>query len=148
MHIGTHARRLAICLIGSFAFSSGLLAQETAGTEFELQLNNASATSDGGCRLTYVATNRIGAALSSISYQVAVFDGDGGVTRILVLEFGALRDGKTKVVQFDLADQPCTEISRIVVNGNQECAFKDETQSDTACWDGLVTNTRTAILFD
>lgn len=120
-------------------------AQDAA--EFSLELNNAAETSAGGCRLTYVATNTTGAELAQTAYEVAVFNADGVVSRILVLEFGALTDGKTKVVQFDLADQGCTDISRIVVNDVAACTLADGSGEGDFCISGLVTASRAAIQF-
>lgn len=87
---------------------------------FELELNTA-ADAGAGCRLTYVATNNTGIALERTSYEVAVFDGNGIVSRILVLEFGAMPVSKTRVVQFDLGDLACDNLSRIVVNNQVDC---------------------------
>ncbi|MCC5973142.1 MAG: hypothetical protein JJT81_03730 [Rubellimicrobium sp.] len=114
--------------------------------EFGLELNNAAEISTGGCRLTYVATNGTGDSLAQIAYEVAVFDAVGIVSRLLVLEFGALTPGRTKVVQFDLADQPCADISRIIVNDVASCALEGG-GSGTACMDRLATGSRAAIQF-
>jgi hypothetical protein len=122
-----------------------LIAQDAK--EFSLELNNAAETSTGGCRLTYVATNRTGQALAKNSYEVAVFNSEGVVSRILVLEFGALTDGKTKVVQFDLADQGCSDISRIVVNAVSDCELADGSGQGDFCMSALVTSSRATIQF-
>lgn len=119
-------------------------AQDTP--EFSLELNNAAETAAGGCRLTYVAANGTGSELAQTAYEVAVFNGDGVVSRILVLEFGALTVGKTKVVQFDLGDQSCADISRIVVNDVAACVLADGTSGDF-CLSGLVTASRATIQF-
>lgn len=111
---------------------------------FGLELNNARAV-ENGCRLTYVATNNTGAELDKTSYEVAVFDKEGGVSRLLILEFGKLQNGKTKVVQFDLADQACDNISRLLVNSVAECTAADGSTPD--CMAGLVTSSRTEIDF-
>ena len=115
--------------------------------EFSLELNNAADTGAGGCRLTYVASNRTGVELAQTAYEVAVFNGEGVVSRILVLEFGALTVGKTKVVQFDLSDQTCADISRIVVNDVSECTLVDGSGSGDFCLSGLVTASRSTIQF-
>lgn len=114
---------------------------------FTLELNNAADTDQGGCRLTYVAVNQSGQALAQTAYQVGVFDSEGIVRRILVLEFGALLDGKTKIVLFDLADQSCSEISRIIVNDVAECTLAADGSPADFCLTGLATNSRTVIQF-
>ena len=114
------------------------------GGNFGLELNNAREVGEG-CRLTYVATNNTGVELDKTSYEVAVFDKDGVVSRLLILEFGNLQNGKTKVVQFDLADKPCADISRLLVNSVAECVATDG--STPNCMEGLVTSSRGEIDF-
>jgi len=121
-------------------------AAQEATPSFSLDLNNAADTEQGGCRLTYVAANGTGQALDAVSYQVAVFDAQGIVTDLLVLEFGNLIEGKTKVVQFDLAGRGCGDISRITVNEVAECTLADGTAGDF-CMTGLETASRGAIQF-
>jgi len=125
--------------------ASAVTAQD--GAEFSLELNNAAETSTGDCRLTFVASNRLGQALGDIAYEVAVFDGAGIVSRILVLELGALAEGKTKVLQFDLAGQPCTNTSRIIVNAVAACTLADGTVAGDLCLSGLSAGSRGAIQF-
>ncbi len=120
-------------------------AASPAEGRLSLELNNA--VNDAGlCRLSYVAVNGTGQPLETVSYDVVVFDTNGQVSQFLVLQFGQLPAGKTKVVQFDLADQPCAGISRILVNDVAEC----ETSQGSAaiCMDALEPSSRTAITFD
>lgn len=119
---------------------------QNAATDFFLELNSAADTETGDCRLTYVATNRTGTDLSQASYEVAVFNGGGIVSRILVLAFGALPEGKTRVVQFDIAGQSCADTSRIVVNDVAECTPTDGSAGDF-CLSALTTATRAPIQF-
>ena len=120
-------------------------AQETS-PQLLLELNNAAPTDAGGCRLTYVATNQSETALSDAAYRVGVFDSGGVVRAILVLGFGALPSGKTRIVLFDLAGQGCTDISRIVVDSPDVCLQEDGSASDF-CMSGLATASRTDIQF-
>ena len=136
-----------ITMVGGLAAMAALPVAAQDAAEFSLELNNAAETSAGGCRLTYVATNKTGSELSQTAYEVAVFNGEGVVSRILVLEFGALTDGKTKVVQFDLADQGCADISRIVVNDVAACTLADGSGQGDFCISGLVTASRATIQF-
>jgi len=138
-----------------FALTFGILslvspiasfAQEPA-SQFTLELNAAAETEAGGCRLTYVASNRSDLALGRTAYEVAVFDAEGVVQRLLVLEFGALVSGKTKVLQFDLAGSPCATISRIVVNDVAACTLADTAEPTDVCLNGLGASSRTAIQF-
>ena len=131
----------AIALAHSFAMSAAVSAQSG---NFVLELNNA-ADVDDSCRLTYVATNNTGVGLEKTSYEVAIFDGEGRVSNLLVLEFGQLPIAKTKVVQFDLKGSACGTISRIVVNNLAECDSADG--SHDFCLSALITSSRTDIQF-
>ena len=112
-------RGLVLGVAGLVALTAGIPAQAQSGN-FELELNTATEVPDA-CRLTFVATNATGVALTSTAYEVAAFNAEGGVTTLLVLEFGELPLSKTRVVQFDLPDLACTDLSRIVVNGQDQC---------------------------
>ncbi|WP_298262203.1 hypothetical protein [uncultured Litoreibacter sp.] len=120
----------------ALAFATPALAQSG---NFALELNNATDIGDG-CQLTYVATNNTGIALVETAYQVALFDENSLVTGTLVLEFGALPVGKTKVVQFNLAGKKCATISRILINDVSACKSADGTHD--FCMTGLITNSR------
>ncbi|MFK7836777.1 MAG: hypothetical protein AB8B60_11190 [Sulfitobacter sp.] len=125
------------------AGTSPASAQDTA--TFSLELNGAAETEAGSCRLTYVAANQTGAALERAAYEVAVFDAQGSVTRLLVLEFGDLVEGKTKILQFDLSGTPCGGISRIVVNDAAACTVGGAEAQ--ICMQTLSASSRTAIQF-
>lgn len=135
-------------LAGCLSLSSALAqtAEDDLGS-FNLELNNAATTTDDGCRLTYVASNRSDLAFDRTAFQVGIFDADGIVTRLLLLEFGTLVAGKTKILQFDLAGQPCGSISRIVVNDTAACTLSDGGGESDFCATRLEAASRTAIQF-
>ncbi|WP_231119334.1 hypothetical protein [Rhodovulum sp. MB263] len=126
-----------------------VLAQGASGAAsgMLLELNAAADTPAGACRLTYVATNRSETGLSEIAYEVAIFDAEGIVSQLLVLDFGAMAPGKTRVVQFDMPDQPCDAISRIVVNAAPGCVRSEDGAQSAVCLEGLETRARGAIQF-
>lgn len=144
MHFFSVSKPLALAAAALLAQGTALTAQEI--DQFQLDLNAVSETEAGDCRLTYVATNQSGTALQRASYQIALFDGEGVVSRLLVLEFGALVEGKTKVLQFDLTGTPCGAISRIVVNDAPACTASDGNESQL-CMSNLAASSRTAIQF-
>jgi hypothetical protein len=117
------------------------VAQEKA---LSIELNEA-VDLKGGCRLSFVALNATGALLDKASFDVFTFDGQGKVAEALVFEFGRLPAGRTKVVQFDLADQACNAISRLLINDVTECVA--DGKNATICIDALKTTTRTSINF-
>jgi hypothetical protein len=114
---------------------------------FSLDLNSAAQTEAGSCRLTYVAVNGTKTPLSQTDFEVAVFDAEGVVSRFLVMKFGALVAGKTKVLQFDFDQTSCEQISRIVVNNAPACTLAETGEQSDICLKGLKTSSRTAIQF-
>lgn len=136
----------AACLAAAGLLAAPATAQDAA-PQFTLELNSAADTTSGSCRLTYVAANQSDIALDRTAYEVAVFDQDGAVTRLLVLEFGALIAGKTKILQFDLSETGCDSISRIVVNDVAACTQSADGAEIPLCMAGLVASSRTAIQF-
>lgn len=134
-------------ILGLSALMSAPAMAQDAAQQFTLELNAAAETEAGSCRLTYVASNQTNSALDRTAYEVAVFDDQGVVTRLLVLEFGALIEGKTKILQFDLAGTACSSISRIVVNDVAACTAAGSGEELPVCMSGLAASSRTAIQF-
>ncbi len=109
-----------------------------------LELNTATDV-DNGCRLTYVVNNNVGTPLLKTSYEVVVFNKEGKVSRFLVLDFGQLPVGKTRVFRFDVAQQKCGDISRLLINDIDQCET-EAGKSDT-CLSQLKSESRTEIDF-
>jgi hypothetical protein len=123
----------------------GAVAQEAkTPPALTLELNGAQ-PSDKGCRLTFVVNNDLGAGLSKAAFEIALFNQEGVVDRLTVLDFKDLPAGKTKVTRFDLAGTDCAKISRVLVNSATECAGSGI--KPTACLAHLKTQTKTAISF-
>lgn len=135
------ARRLAFALATALPLAAPLspLHAQTTGS-IELELNTALDVPEG-CRLTYVATNGSSVALDKASYEIAAFDDKGAVASILVLEFGSLPLGKTRVVQFDLPEMTCGTISRLLVNNQRDCTGADGSAQDI-CIKSLAASSR------
>ena len=126
-------------LLGTTVF-----AQETASLSLDLELNALQPT-DTGCRVTFLATNNLGAPLDRTAIETALFDADGAIDRIVTLDFKGLTEGKTKVLQFELADLPCTGIGRMLINDISAC--EGAGLVPTACLDNLKTTTKPEITF-
>jgi hypothetical protein len=121
------------------------LSQETAPAgALSLELN-AMQPSAKGCRLTFVVTNGLAADISTAAFELALFNAEGVVDRLTVLEFRDLPAGKTKVSRFDLAGADCGKISRILINTATECAGKGVGAGD--CMRGIRTSTKAGIAF-
>lgn len=139
--------RIYSCLLASFIALAATTTLAQDSDSFELQLNSAADTSSGSCRLTYVATNRSDENFERILFELGVFDTDGAVTQLLAFNLGDLIAGKTKIIQFDLADSPCADISRIVVNRVAACTLTDGRGESDLCISSLAASSRTAIQF-
>lgn len=134
-------------LTSTLAMSLGLMpawAQSAPAPQLSLELN-AAQPSDKGCRLTFVVNNALGADLSKVAFEIALFNEAGVVDRLSVLDFKDLPAGKTKVTRFDLAGTNCAKLSRVLINSATECAGTGVEPG--ACMRGLKTETRTSIAF-
>jgi hypothetical protein len=141
------ARSLSLVAAAILALAPALTpaaAQTAAPGPFGLELNNLEDV-DGACRLTFLANNETGVALDQTSYEVVVFDETGAVSQRLILEFGRLPEGKTKVVQFML-DRGCTQISRLLLNDVVECVAT-EGGDVPHCLDALAPSSRVDVQF-
>ena len=94
------------------------MAQSPAQLDIEL---NALAPSETGCRVTFLATNRLGTELTRSSFEIALFGADGGIDRLVSLEFKAMPEGKARVLQFDIGQLACGNISRVLINDVVAC---------------------------
>ena len=127
---------LAIVATLTSGLATGAAAQSG---NFDLELNTFSDVAEG-CRLTFVATNSTGIALTKTSYQVAAFDAAGAVSALMVLEFGALPLSKTKVLQFDVPAIKCEAITRLLVNDQDSC--ESATGTHDVCIKSLSASSR------
>lgn len=115
------------------------------GKGVTLELNKAVAT-NGGCLLTFVASNATGAALPSAGFEFVLFDKNGLVDRMTVFDFGALPEEKTVVRQFQIPGGACEGIGSILVNGASGCG--GATAASPLCAAPLSTVSRTPINFN
>lgn len=120
-------------------FAAPALAQEVAAPKLLLELNAAQA-SEKGCRVTFLATNELGGALEKASVEMALFNGAGAIERIVTLDFKGLTEGKTKVLQFELANLDCADLGRVLINDITACEGTG-LEAD-ACLAGLVPSAR------
>lgn len=79
-----------------------------------LALNTVSATEAGGCRLTFVIRNDLGAAIEKLVAEAVLFDTQGHVATMTFSISGALPEGRPRVRQFDLATQSCEGIGEVL----------------------------------
>jgi hypothetical protein len=111
-------------------------------TDPSVELNGLATEADG-CRATFVTAAPAEADLEALSVELAVFDANGIVGRLVVLEFGVLGAGGTRVVQFDLDGLECAGVQRLLVNRVADCTLSDGSD----CAASLVLSNRTDIPF-
>ncbi len=118
------------------------LAVETG--QFGLELNALQQT-ETGCRITFLAENRLGSEIGKASFELALFGPEGSIDRLVALDFGVLTAGKSRVVQFELKQLACDDIGRVLVNDITACEGGELTPA--ACLAALVPSTRTTASF-
>jgi hypothetical protein len=122
---------------------TGSGAQEKSLT---IELNKVQQSQDG-CRLSFIAVNRMGASLEKTAMEVVFFDANDVVSEMLLLDFGRLPTDKTKVVEFVLQQQQCQQISRVLVNDVVECSSAEQQNMTQDCFNALRTSNRAEIEF-
>ncbi|MCT8997062.1 hypothetical protein [Chelativorans intermedius] len=134
----------SMAVISAFAATVLSAHAQEGGSPPSLSLElNGVEPAGNGCRLTFVAANRLGTDIERAAYEVALFGKDGLVKRLTVLDFKALPDGQTKVRQFDLPDTACEGLGRVLLNGVTAC----EGAPEGACMERLETATRSDVAF-
>jgi hypothetical protein len=147
MHFKSVGRILTAALLAS-APVFGAAAQEAEGSSSAPVLSvelNALQSTDKGCRFTFVVANQLGGALESAAFELVLFDKAGMVSRLTIVDFKDLPDGKTKVRQFDFSGVDCASLGRVLVNDATEC--KGSGIDARACIENLKTETRTDTAF-
>lgn len=139
------SKRAAVvaALLAGLAASSAL-AQDTGLT---IQLNKVENNS-GSCRMTYKIDNRTGQDVAAASYEMAVYGKDDAIMKLIVLDFGALVSGHTQVVQFDLPDTGCKDVTRISVNDPAVACQVAGGASSPLCSEKRKLETLTSIVFN
>jgi hypothetical protein len=140
---------LAAGLVGSIATAEPARAQEEAAAAAAapalLVELNAMQPIDNGCRFTFLTRNGLGGQLESAAFELVLFDKAGLVSRLTIVDFKDLPDGKTKVRQFDFAGIDCADVSRVLVNDATQCV--GDGIEPEACIAHLKTETRSQTEF-
>ncbi len=118
------------------------LAFAASGDEIHFELNQAQ-TIDGTCRVTLLVRNDLPHDLGAFSVDLVIFDANSGVSGYAGLDLGALPKGKTLVQQYDLIEDSCENVSRLLVNNVRACEGAPE--SPAACLSALRLKSRAAI---
>lgn len=138
---------LALTLASS-ALAGNAQAQEAGAqapaSELVVELNALQPT-DNGCRFTFIVTNALKAELTSVGFELVLFDKTGMVSRMTKVDFKDLPEGKTKVRQFDFTGVDCATLGRVLINDATEC--KGDGVQPGACIRSLRTESRTDAAF-
>jgi hypothetical protein len=113
--------RLTHALLMATLCATPALAQDAPpapGLALEL---NALTPSETGCRVTFLATNTLGTELTRSAFEIALFGAGGGIERLVSLDFKAMPEGKTRVLQFDIGELGCDKVSRVLINDVVAC---------------------------
>ena len=104
-------------------FSLALLAASPATAQTDpvhLELN-ALHPRDGACQMVFVAQNDSGADLERLVLEAVLFDPDGRVAALTLLDMQDLPAGRMRVRSFEIAGLACDQVSRLLINGVSAC---------------------------
>ena len=139
-------RRIGTALVMAAALLTGAATAQDAASGPRLALElNALQPSEAGCRVTFLATNGLGKPLDKAAFEIALFNGEGAIERLVALDFKALAAGKTKVLQFDLPAIGCDGIGRVLVNDVVSCT--GDGVEPGACLAALATENKSPVTF-
>jgi hypothetical protein len=122
-----------------FPPSIGLSADETNSPHLSIELN-ALQQVEAACQASFLAQNTYETDLNAVVFEAVLFDQEGGVDRLTLLDFGALPSGRTRVRQFLLPDLSCAALGRVLLNGSETC--EGEALPGDACTSGLELRSR------
>lgn len=125
----------------SLGASSGF-AQQDLSPKLTLELNRLQ-TAETGCRISFVARNDLGQPIQALGFEFAFFGKEGLLEKLGVLDFGALPQNKSRVLQFTLGELKCTDLTRLLINDAASCDGAPEGM----CIDRLELKNRTSIEF-
>lgn len=114
-------------------------AQETGGISIEL---SSAEKRDQGCLLSFLVENSYNADIGGAVYETVLFGPEGGVALLTLLDFEDLPAGRPRVRQFQFDGMACNQITRILINGAQECVHEGD--MDNVCMSNLILNSRLA----
>ncbi|MEJ8560495.1 hypothetical protein QTO30_04120 [Yoonia sp. GPGPB17] len=106
-------------MIRNLAAAIFMLPVAATADGMKIELNGVS-VQEGACRLVFTAESDAG--VEGLVLETALFDTSGAVLLLTLFDFVDLPAGNLRVRQFDIADQPCAEVGRILFNGIESCA--------------------------
>lgn len=95
---------------------------------------------DQSCMVSFLVENTHDTDIDGAVYETVLFGADGKVTLLTLLDFEDLPAGRPRVRQFQFAGMACNQISRVLINGAQDCTHKGDMTD--ACMSGLTLKSR------
>jgi hypothetical protein len=141
MDVGKHLRAGAL-LAAALAAWAACGAGAAAGPTLDIELNKLE-DAGGQCVASLLLTNRLSETLDQVRFDLYVFDKAGVIARRLLLDTGPMRTDKTTVASFALLEQPCGNISKLLVNDVPVC--KTAAGAAVDCVAALNLTSRTAV---
>ncbi|WP_282091831.1 hypothetical protein [Epibacterium ulvae] len=80
----------------------------------------------GACRISFLAQNKLQHDIQHAVYEIVLFNTQGSVAQMTLLDFQDLPTDRPRVRQFAFEGQPCGDISRILINGASTCEAADQ----------------------
>lgn len=109
-------------LLAALLALPAMLAAAPAEVEAPLAIElNAIEPQEGACRLIFVAQNGTGADVDALVLEAVLFDAEGRVAALTLLDFRDLPAGRTRVRPFDMAGLECWAIARLLINDIATC---------------------------
>jgi hypothetical protein len=140
MGAGKYLRVAAMLAAGLAPWLGG--ASAAVAQTLDIELNKLEDVG-GQCAASLLLTNRLSETLEQVRFDVYVFDKAGVIARRLLLDTGPMRTGKTTVASFALIDQPCANVSRLLVNDIPVC--KTAAGAAVDCVGALNLSTKAAV---
>jgi hypothetical protein len=96
-----------------------------------IELNTLEAQ-DGACRLVFVAENATDTDLTALVLEAVLFDTEGRVAALTLLDFRDLPAGRTRVRPFDMPGLDCGALERLLINDVATCDWAAGEERDCA----------------
>ena len=128
-----NSKCVTLCL-AACALCSPVMGQEHQGAFISIELNALQPVEDA-CRISFLIRNGHEAAIDQAVYEAVLFDTEGRVERLTLLDFGALPSARPRVRQFVVPGLACESLGRLLINGAKTCA--GTSLPNDACTKGL-----------
>ena len=102
-------------------------------------MNNVRTVS-GTCHASFLLRNDFAHTLDRFRLDLYIFGGDGVIKFRSNIDLAPLRNDKSTVITFRIAPEPCSSLSKVLVNDIPQCRAEGGKALD--CLDGLAVSSR------